>query len=343
MAETDTASASEAGEPVTVKTLTGEIKTEIRHNDTSIPDVVVTGLDEQLAKMLISKEETELVLYGKTETVFLTVSNTTSSVSASEKSLMEKAAKEKDTDAVVCICLDISLYKQIEGESPIAITSIGTETVEVALTIPKQFRNTRAETDRSFYVVRVHSGRADVLQPTVTGNSLSFSTGLFSTYAIFYIDRTESISAADGTEPAAGTATLASTGGSANETSTPTAAAVTVVGTASDSSASGTDLPSSGSGETSSVWENATDGKRDDTFATEELRRTATGGEEEKGRENSSGRSVDGFKNGNSSGTIRHSALQILIPAITVIVLSTVCFLKRRQSIRKLRSGKSEI
>ena len=127
--------------------------------------------------------------------------------------------------------LDISLYKQLESESPIAITSIGTDTIEITLEIPKQFRNTDANTERSFYIVRVHAGKAEILQPTVTGNSLTFSTGRFSTYAVFYVDRMESVSAAAGTESASGTATLASATGSATGTSVPTAASVSVTGT----------------------------------------------------------------------------------------------------------------
>ena len=231
MAETATAFASEGTEPITIKTMTGEIITEVRKGDKSVPNISVTGLNEQLAKKLNNPDELEMIKKKKNETVYLVVTNTTSCVSATDKGLIDKAAKEKNTDAVVCMCLDISLYKQLEGKSPVAITSIGTDSIEITLTIPEQFRDNNSGIVRSFYIVRIHSGDAEVIQPTVSGNNIVFSTDRFSSYALFYVDRSESLSGTDGTDATAGTTTLASMTAGTNGPTTPTAASVSVTGT----------------------------------------------------------------------------------------------------------------
>ena len=230
-AETDTKAASEASEPMKIKTLTGTVLTEIRANDDMLPLISVSGLDEILSKTLLSAEEKQSVLSGKTETVFLEISDVSSGVSETDKNLIYRTAKEKNSGAVVIMHLDISLYKQLEGESPVAITSIGSNSIEVTLTIPAKYLNTDSATTRSFYVVRVHGSTADVLTPTVTGNQLVFSTGLFSTYSLFYVDRTESVPGTD--EMGIGSGTAVGSSVASNGTSTPTAASVSVVGTAS--------------------------------------------------------------------------------------------------------------
>ena len=270
MAETATAFASDGTEPITIKTMTGKILTEIRKGDTSVPNVAVKGLNEQLAKKLNNPDELEMVLYGQNETVYLLVSNIMSNLSVSDKVLVEKAAKEKNNNSVVFMCLDISLFKQIEDKSPVAITSTGTDTIDITLTIPEQFRNYDPGIIRSFYIVRIHGGNVEVLQPTVSGNNIIISTGRFSTYALFYVDRSESFSDTD--EKVAATVSSGTTTGT-NGTTIPTAASISVTGTTSSALANGiTDTSEAGSTTDSKITEPAETVRGYGTARTEEIK-----------------------------------------------------------------------
>ena len=232
MAETESLEASDPGDPVTVKTTTGKITTEVHTNGETVSDVTVAGLDETLGMQVSSEAEKEKITNGQTETLCLEITDITAAIPATDHKLAVSAIQEVSTDAVLCLALDLSLSKQMEGESAIVLTSIGSNTLEITVRIPETAQNSDSSVNRKFYVVRVHSGKAEVLNPDVNGDRLKFQTGLFSTYEIFYVDQsTDLTSSVDETVQSSTTNSGSGSGGSSNGSNAPTAASVTVTGT----------------------------------------------------------------------------------------------------------------
>ena len=327
MAETESKAVSEASDTVKIRTKGGIINTEIVVDD-AIADASVSGFDQNLAKTLLSAEEQEKVLSGKTETVYLEITDISSAVPIMDKNLIVQAAKENNSGASVFLYLDISLKKQMEGESPVVITNIGNNSIEVSMTIPEMYLNKEAGITRSFYLVRVHNGKADVLIPTVTGNRLSFCTGLFSTYSVFFVDRLESSAETD-EMGMKGTSSTGSAGVSTG-TSTPTAAAVTVVGTASDFS-SGTSSPDTETTKASYNTGNIKKRNSYEGYGKERVEGVKTDEEDPKGWENKPDNASVSFTKGMKEVALSNSAYRMLFPAIAVTLILAVWLLKRKK------------
>lgn len=58
----------------------------------------------------------------------------------------------------------------------------------LTLEVPAKDRNTKKTITRTFYIVRVHGKKADILS-TTTANSQTFQSSLFSTYATAKSDK----------------------------------------------------------------------------------------------------------------------------------------------------------
>ena len=86
--------------------------------------------------------------------------------------------------------LDIGLYKKVGNNAPAKITDLNGSPITIKLVIPEDMRNKYSGKIRTFYIVRVHDGVAQVLAET-TANEISFSSDLFSIYAICYKDATK--------------------------------------------------------------------------------------------------------------------------------------------------------
>ena len=196
------------------------------------------------------------------------------------------------------------------------------------MTIPEMYLNKEAGITRSFYLVRVHNGKADVLIPTVTGNRLSFCTGLFSTYSVFFVDRLESSAETD-EMGMKGTSSTGSAGVSTG-TSTPTAAAVTVVGTASDFS-SGTSSPDTETTKASYNTGNIKKRNSYEGYGKERVEGVKTDEEDPKGWENKPDNASVSFTKGMKEVALSNSAYRMLFPAIAVTLILAVWLLKRKK------------
>ncbi|MBR1854437.1 MAG: hypothetical protein IJ794_15070, partial [Lachnospiraceae bacterium] len=67
------------------------------------------------------------------------------------------------------------------------VTDTGSRQISFVLEVPEDMRNQDSNIIRTFYVLRVHDGAADVLAQG-TGDQISVSSSLFSTYVIAYHD-----------------------------------------------------------------------------------------------------------------------------------------------------------
>lgn len=79
--------------------------------------------------------------------------------------------------------LDISLLIKIDGTTAGEITE-PTQELTFELTIPENL----LKENRNFYILRVHDGKVEKIEGTLAGNTFTFSTDKFSTYALAYTD-----------------------------------------------------------------------------------------------------------------------------------------------------------
>lgn len=126
--------------------------------------------------------------------------------------------------------MDLSLYKQVDNGAVIQITETATK-LQISVTIPSELK----ADGRTFYLIRVHDGKAEVIATTKDG-VLTGESDLFSTYVIAYKD-----------DP---------TSDSEKATPVPTPAAGPDKASGSAASASGTTaaMPSTGENASATMW-----------------------------------------------------------------------------------------
>lgn len=135
------------------------------------------------AAVPFSSEEQTLILLGKDISVWIEVEDISGTVSEEDRARVASVLK----DGCVGPYLDISMFKQIADQDCVALTKLNAP-MTIILTLPEQLMNTRGDVIRSFQVVRVHDGKTDILETVQQGNTLSFQTDRFSTYALIYHD-----------------------------------------------------------------------------------------------------------------------------------------------------------
>ena len=124
-----------------------------------------------------------MILLGKDTSVWIEVEDISGTVSEEDRARVASVLE----DSCVGLYLDISMFKQVADQDRVAITKLNAP-VTIILTLPEHLMNTRGDVIRSFQVVRVHDGITDILESVQQGNTLSFQTDRFSTYALIYHD-----------------------------------------------------------------------------------------------------------------------------------------------------------
>ena len=138
----------------------------------------------------ITPEEQALIDSGEDLYIILNVENADSTVSAEDKALTHSVLSENMT---VEMYLDITLFKKI-GTLQTAVTTT-TAPITISFAMPEALINTDKNVTRTYYIIRVHDGKADILEcafDPATGKA-SFMTDKFSSYAIAYVDIAEEV------------------------------------------------------------------------------------------------------------------------------------------------------
>ncbi|MBQ8924349.1 MAG: hypothetical protein IJ053_06090, partial [Lachnospiraceae bacterium] len=159
---------------------------------------------EIISKIEFTDEEKEAQENGKNIFVFLEVEDISDSVPSADKKLVEdilnmsfeklgivnensdSGSNSKAAGLKVGMYLDISLFKQVEGESKVKVSETS-GTIKIAFEIPADLR----KDGRTYYIVKVHDGAATLITPSQNGNTLTFETDQFSTYALVYMDKAD--------------------------------------------------------------------------------------------------------------------------------------------------------
>ena len=177
--------------------LKGEVSAEAQSSD-SAPEVTASVDADALAEALLTDTEKAAVEAGG-DAVFSLIVTTDEddTVDADDISLADALAE--DEGLTIGKYLDISLYLTVTDASGNIITNARqiTDTNGVAYTISITVPDELLSDGRTYYLIHVHDGEASVIAET-TGESFTFETTQFSTYAIAYAEETSDDAAATG-------------------------------------------------------------------------------------------------------------------------------------------------
>ena len=181
----------------------GKITTEIIVAD-DMPKTEIKNLTVETAKSLLTAEELAQVEAGAEITIYLEANSLTEdAVSTSDKTYVEGkldgimeqlmqseglTSKKQVTTGIQYI--DLSLYKRIGNGTATKLKSTGQNELEITVEIPANLKSDNS--NRTYYIIRVHETDAgtevDILPATKSGDTLTFTTDRFSTYAIAYAE-----------------------------------------------------------------------------------------------------------------------------------------------------------
>lgn len=156
--------------------------------NTSVSNVYPGGLTEstsQLTGKVLTADEQARVAKGESVNVYLEVKDVSGSVTDAEKALIEG----KRGNAVIGMYLDFSLFKQIGGGTPQAVSDTNGK-VAISYTVPDTLINKDSSIVRTYKMIRIHNGKVDVLDCKFDAPSgkITFYSDAFSTYALVYTD-----------------------------------------------------------------------------------------------------------------------------------------------------------
>ncbi len=157
----------------------GSVILEYKLGENAAKAEIITANDK-LSRILLTSDERNLFNDGYNLRVILSVDNIDNSVSENDKVQVNNALASLDNYKVGQF-YDVKLYKVISGKKQqVNATS---EPISVAIEIPAALR----DQNRGYKVVRIHDGKADVLDDRdFLSSTVTFESDRFSTYAIVY-------------------------------------------------------------------------------------------------------------------------------------------------------------
>ncbi|MBQ8982456.1 MAG: InlB B-repeat-containing protein [Lachnospiraceae bacterium] len=205
-----------------------DVSTEVKKDEKS-PDLKSSDLTEKFAESTLTAEEQTLIedALDNGDTVeidvYLSINDISDDIAAADKAKVEALAADADQLEY----FDISLYKEItiggvsQGANP--LQTLATP-LKLTISVPKSFPAVASGYTRTYVVIRLHDGKAELLPATVNADgTISFETDKFSTYALAYTDMKEDTS--ETTTEATTASTTATTTAAASTSDATTASA----------------------------------------------------------------------------------------------------------------------
>lgn len=160
----------------------GNVETD-KEQGTDAPDTDFGTSKEELISAVLTQEDKDSIVAGTDAKIVLIVDNIDDSVSEADKETVTAKAENN----IVGEYLDVSLFK-IVGSNKTAVGQTNRK-IRLVITIPERLKNTDAEITRTYAVVRVHDGVAEMLYDLDSENdTITIETDKFSTYALVYHD-----------------------------------------------------------------------------------------------------------------------------------------------------------
>lgn len=166
----------------------GKIEQGVQKDDKA-PDTKIATPAEKMLDIVLTPEEKEQLSKGTDIKIVLDVKDVSDTVSSGDKALAEAALSGDGVAKGFAISqyLDISLFKII-GENRSAISETK-EKIALALAVPDSLKNTDSKKTRTFAVLRIHDGKAELLNDVDdNADTITIETDRFATYAIVYKD-----------------------------------------------------------------------------------------------------------------------------------------------------------
>ncbi|MBQ8923883.1 MAG: hypothetical protein IJ053_03720 [Lachnospiraceae bacterium] len=138
---------------------------------------------EELKKTVLTAEEQKLLEEGVDIQIWLDVDDVSASVPVIEKTAIDAAKPE---GFIVGTFFDINLFKKIGDKATTKVTDVPNGNVKIQINVPKDLQ----KSGRKYSIIRLHDGKATVLDTAQDGYVLTFETNQFSTYALVYSDVT---------------------------------------------------------------------------------------------------------------------------------------------------------
>ena len=156
------------------------------------PEVSLDDSTEMLANSLLQKDM-EKLQGGQTAEITLSAEE----IDKLDKSEQTAVEKVLPANSEIGTCIDINLYKELDGEQKNQITETAGE-INLSIEVPKEMLNQNSQAQ--FTVTRIHDGVAQHLDCVYNAETkkVSFKTDKFSTYVL----STVAPKAADGKSPA---------------------------------------------------------------------------------------------------------------------------------------------
>ncbi|MGN0641964.1 MAG: hypothetical protein ACI4JJ_02345 [Huintestinicola sp.] len=164
---------------------TGDIENITDADDNACHADIIISKREIIEKFDLTPEEREAIENGDTIYIYLEVNDAENTVSQEDKNSAEKALTEGMS---IGTYLDLSLYKQVGNNAPSKV-----ENTNGSITITFDMPEALKKDGRTYCMIRVHNGDADILPVDYRADTgkASFETDRFSSYAIAYTDAEE--------------------------------------------------------------------------------------------------------------------------------------------------------
>ncbi len=190
---TTTGTTENTTENTTEKTTDNTTESTTEENtEESTEETDVSDTTDKIIEVLGDADKAEIeaaIESGKEVNIYVDVKDATETVPAEDKEKVESAIADNKYE--IGIYFDITLLSKIGDNEPKKITEL-LDSISVTITIPDNLINTDKTVAREYHVVRVHDGKADVLEGRFDAESrtFTFKTDRFSTYALVYNDTT---------------------------------------------------------------------------------------------------------------------------------------------------------
>lgn len=199
-----------AGDSVLVNKTIAKLPGIVVKPGNNAPAVDISTPESKLKDMLLTDGEKQ---GGINISIVLEIQDGEATVSEEDKAAARQALQGRNVGQY----LDVELYKLIEGRRT-DITKTP-EKVRIVITVPEALRNKDSGRTRTFVVIRVHDGKADLLSDVDDdADTITIETDRFSTYAIAYQDVAGSGGQGDGGQGGSGNDGQGGSGGQGSST-----------------------------------------------------------------------------------------------------------------------------
>lgn len=170
----------------------------VEKNDEKVEDTAATSVVADLVESVVTGNASESLTEEQVQKINdaiaagKTIEVDVASAEVKKEAIKEDSAKVESAlveGAKVAQYLNIDLVLvDNDGNEITKLTNLGKE-ISLTVSVPKDVEDVAEGYTRTYKIVRVHDGVAEELDTVLNkDNTLTFKTGLFSTYAITYID-----------------------------------------------------------------------------------------------------------------------------------------------------------